>query len=146
MKIKFGNNDSYQLCCSYYVPGAFHTLSHLILPKSHVPIHSFDRKFVPFYQPSLLPPLSRPWQTPFYSLYLRVQLFSSWCHVAMQISVKDVKQLVLRYLALHCPLVLSTDFTASRQLKSLHCLPPIQSVYSSVNSWVFLIVLILEGS
>ena len=33
MKIKFDNNNSYQLCCSYYVPGSSHTLSYLILPR-----------------------------------------------------------------------------------------------------------------
>lgn len=33
MKIMFGNNKSYQLCNSFQVPGASHTLSQIIFPR-----------------------------------------------------------------------------------------------------------------
>lgn len=98
----------------------------------------------PFTNLPYFPHFPDPDKHPF-ALCIWVQLSSSWCHVAMPISVKDPKKLLLRYLALHCPLVLSTDFTASRQLKSFHCLLPIQSVHPpSVNSWVCLLVLNLN--
>lgn len=38
VKIKFGDNNGYQLCCSYAIPGASHTLSHLIIvPRTPCP-------------------------------------------------------------------------------------------------------------
>lgn len=58
-------------------------------------------------------------------------------------SVCKFKQSVLRYLALHCPLVVSTRFTASWRLES-HWLPPTQPSLFHLYSWVCLLVLNLN--
>lgn len=60
----------------------------------------------------------------------------------MQVSI-HFKQSMLRYLALHCPLVLLTTFTASRRLKP-HCLLCTQSSLLHFNSWVCPLVLNLN--
>ena len=56
-----------------------------------------------------------------------------------------ISPLVLRYLALQCPLVLVSDFTASRRLKSSHCLPPTPTFQFHFNRWGCLLVLNLNG-
>ena len=60
----------------------------------------------------------------------------------MQVSI-HFKQSMLRYLALHCPLVLLTTFTASWRLKP-HCLLCTQSSLLHFNSWVCPLVLNLN--
>lgn len=130
VKIKFGNNSD-QFCCNYFVPSSSRPLSFPIFPKTVCPKASILQKVCVLLPIFPMSPTSQPLTN---TIPLSV---SGSLTFFLQTSA-------LRYLALHCPLVLSSELTRSRLVKSPHCLPPMQSFLFHFNSWVCLLVLHLN--
>lgn len=113
--IKFGNNSS-QFYCSSFVLSNFCPLSFPAVPWILCAKASVLKEvctLLPTFPHIPLPP--RSWQIPSCSVSKSL---------TFPLSRRSVAESALRYLALHCPLVLSSELTPPRPVKTPHCLPP----------------------